>query len=88
MRYRNHGGEIDIIAVRHNLIAFIEVKARGSRESALQSVTPLKQHVLAKAAEAFIATHRKYHYHDLRFDVMVVTSFMKIYHLKDAWRME
>jgi len=87
MRYRNHGGEIDIVARSGRMVIFIEVKARGEKDAALYSVTPAKQRVLARAAEGFIATHAKYSHHDLRFDVMVVTSRVKIHHIKDAWRL-
>jgi len=88
LRYRNFQGEVDIIAARGKTLAFIEVKARQSKEDALYSVTPQKQYIIRQAAAGFIATHQKYTHHDLRFDVMVVTSPFKIYHLKDAWRFE
>ena len=88
MRHRNRGGEIDIIAARGKVVAFIEVKARGSSTSALESVTPDKRRRVARAAEAYIATHGIYAQHGLRFDVMVVTSPWRITHLKDAWRVE
>jgi len=88
MRYRNHSGEVDIIASKDKIIIFIEVKARSEKNAALYSVTPTKQKILSKAASGFIATHIKYADHGLRFDVMVVTSPLKIYHLKDAWRIQ
>jgi putative endonuclease len=86
LRYRNHAGEIDIIAAKGKLIIFTEVKARKSKEDALFSVTPAKQQILINSASGFIATNQKYAHHSLRFDMMVVTSPVKIYHLKDAWR--
>lgn len=86
MRYRNYSGEIDIIAVKKKMIIFIEVKARQDKDAALYSVTPAKQEIVSRAASIFIASHTKYTSHSLRFDVMVVTSLAKIYHLKDAWR--
>lgn len=88
MRHRNKMGEIDIIAARGRLLAFIEVKARASETDALESVTAEKQRRIARAAQAFVATHASHMQHDLRFDVMVVTSPWKISHLKNAWRAE
>ena len=38
-RYAAGGGEIDLIAVRGDTIAFVEVKARGSMEDALTAIT-------------------------------------------------
>ena len=84
-RHRNRGGEIDIVAVRGKLLAFIEVKARAEERDALESITADKRRRLARAAESFIASHGRYAQHGLRFDVMVVTSPWKIRHLKDAW---
>jgi len=86
LRHRSHAGEIDIIATRGWLLAFIEVKARVSKTDALESVTVDKRRRIAQAAQAYVATHARYQQHDLRFDVMVVTSPWKISHLKDAWR--
>ncbi len=85
-RMRNHKGEIDIVAVRGNVVAFIEVKARARKVDALLSVTPAKQQKLMEAASAFLASRKKYAHHGLRFDVMVVTSWWNIHHLQDAWR--
>ncbi len=85
-RYRNPQGEIDIIATRGKQVIFIEVKARTEQAAALFSVTPAKQRRILQAASGFIAAHTYYAHHGLRFDVMVVTSPWKIYHLKDAWR--
>jgi putative endonuclease len=87
LRYRNAFGEIDIIASSGNTIIFSEVKAREHQDAALYSVTQTKQRVITNAAQGFLATHPQYAHHDLRFDVMVVTSFMHIYHLKEAWRL-
>ena len=88
MRYRNYGGEIDIIAAKGKSIAFIEVKARADLAAALYSVSPVKQKVIARAAQSFLAHHQKYAHLNLRFDVMVLTSFFKIRHIQSAWRIE
>ncbi|HEU5046707.1 MAG TPA: YraN family protein [Rickettsiales bacterium] len=88
LRHRNRYGEIDIIAARRNLLVFTEVKARSAMETALYSVTPTKQQVIARAASAFIAAHEKYSHTDLRFDLMVVTSRFRIYHLENAWSIQ
>src|ERR1700736_3900815 len=42
-RFRTPYGEIDIVARRRNLLAFIEVKARASLDDAAYAVTPRKQ---------------------------------------------
>ncbi len=88
LRYRNHSGEIDIIATKGKILVFIEVKARAQKETALYSISPAKQQIISSAARGFIAVHAKFADLGLRFDVMVVTSPLKIHHLKNAWRPE
>ena len=85
LRYRNNFGEIDIIAKKAKIIIFIEVKARSDKESAIISVTKNKQERVLRTADSFIAKNIKYSHHDLRFDLMVVTSVINIYHYKNAW---
>ena len=56
-RYRTPVGEIDIIAQRGNLIAFIEVKARRTKTLAIESITPKQRHRIRRAAGAHVKDH-------------------------------
>ena len=49
------GGEIDIIAEKADIIAFVEVKTRehGSLTSAEEAVDPVKQRRIVQTAQAF-----------------------------------
>lgn len=49
------GGEIDIIAEKADIIAFVEVKTRtiGSMTSAEEAVDPVKQRHIVQTAQAF-----------------------------------
>ena len=49
------GGEIDIIAEKADIIAFVEVKTRehGSLTSAEEAVDPVKQRHIVQTAQAF-----------------------------------
>ena len=51
-RYRNHMGEIDIVACRGNTLVAVEVKARKSMEACEESITPLKQQRVARAVQS------------------------------------
>jgi putative endonuclease len=81
-------GEIDIIARRGATVAFIEVKARDTREKALEAVSAGQRYRLAKAAETFLGRHPDLATLSARFDVMVVTPWRWPCHLADAWRPE
>jgi len=56
-RYLGGGGEIDLIALRGDCVAFVEVKARRTLEAARGSITPDKQRRMRRAANAWLARH-------------------------------
>jgi len=78
-------GEIDIIARRGRIIAFIEVKARANRESALEAVTAAQRRRITRAADVYIARHVDAQNLDVRFDVMTLSGLLPV-HIADAWR--
>lgn len=85
-------GEIDIIAQRDDILAFVEVKTRAATmlEPPETAVTPAKQKKLITAALYYLQAHPA----DLqpRFDVVAITTVSKtafkvldIVHLTDAF---
>ncbi len=77
-------GEIDIVARKGRLLAFIEVKAR--RTASGDVLTPRQQKRIIRAAEAFLKTRPDLADLDLRFDLMLVGSWRYPRHLVEAWR--
>jgi putative endonuclease len=71
-RFRTPYGEIDIVAKRRNLLAFIEVKARATRDEAAYAVTPRQQQRIVEAAQAWLMTHPEHAEFELRFDAMLI----------------
>jgi putative endonuclease len=71
-RYKTRAGEIDLIAKKRKTVAFVEVKARKSRQAALEAVTPASQKRIVRAAKIFVAEHPKAGFFNLRFDVIVI----------------
>jgi len=84
--YRVPAGEIDIVARRGRLIAFVEGKARASLAGALDAVGNNQRRRIVRAAEHFMAHHANLHGCDLRFDVMAVRAGRWPTHVADAWR--
>ncbi len=85
-RYRSPYGEIDIVARRRGLIAFVEVKARRDPAVALAAVGARQKRRIRRAGEYFMGAHPALADLDLRFDVMVVSSWSLPRHVIDAWR--
>lgn len=66
-------GEIDIIAEEDDVLCFVEVKARTSRAygNPAESVTPRKQHQIAKVAAAYLSRNHP-EGRTCRFDIVTV----------------
>lgn len=84
-RYRAGGGEIDIIARRGATIAFVEVKARTSRDQALASITPRARRRIASAARSWCAGREDLGAATLRFDAILVLPWRLPEHVADAF---
>lgn len=79
-------GEVDIVARRGGVIAFIEVKARADRGAAAAAVAVRQQRRIVRGAEAFLARRPDLAGLAVRFDAMLVAPGRLPYHLNDAWR--
>ena len=71
-RFRTPHGEIDIVARKHQLIAFIEVKARATLDEAAYAVTPRQQARISNAAQGWLVAHPEHAEFDMRFDVVLI----------------
>jgi putative endonuclease len=71
-RFRTPHGEIDILAKRRKLLAFVEVKARASLDEAAFAVTPRQQARIIDAAQVWLVTHPEHAEFELRFDVILI----------------
>ncbi|MCI0436727.1 MAG: YraN family protein [Gemmatimonadetes bacterium] len=90
--YRSGHAEIDLVACRDEVIAFVEVKGRAGRQFGhpLDAITPAKRREIARAARQWIARHGKPSF-AYRFDAIAVTRQSagrhSIEHIRDAWRL-
>jgi putative endonuclease len=84
-RFRTPHGEIDLVAKKRNLIAFVEVKARASLDEAAYAVTPRQQARIVNAAQAWLVTHPEHAEFELRFDAMLIAPRRLPRHLLAAF---
>ncbi|MHC8508008.1 MAG: YraN family protein [Rhodospirillales bacterium] len=85
-RARTKAGEIDIIARRGGVLAFIEVKARATREAAAHALDPRQQDRIVRAAGLWRARRPWSAGFDVRFDVVWAGRRGLPRHVPDAWR--
>ncbi len=91
-RLRNAFGEIDLLAMKGDTLAIVEVKARRSFRDCLEAVTPMQQQRLIRAATSLMAYPGKFTGRivpgrtNIRFDLVMIVPWRFPRHLKDAWR--
>jgi putative endonuclease len=85
-RSRTPVGEIDLVAVRARIVAFVEVKARRRRDQGLWAVTPRQARRISQAARYWIAGHPGLAGYDCRFDIVIVSPYQMPLHVADVFQ--
>jgi len=85
--------EVDIIAGKDGVVAFVEVKCRRSLEygDPLEAITGAKREEISRVARAWLQGHRVPRGTIFRFDAISVIwpdgAPPRVFHLPDAWWM-
>jgi putative endonuclease len=85
-RVRTPMGEVDLIAKRGRLVAFVEVKFRAQVENAAVAVTPASWQRIARAADFWMARHPALADCGWRYDLIALAPGKLPKHIQDAWR--
>lgn len=72
--WRGGGGEIDLVAARGGVVAFVEVKSRNDPAALDDPVTAAQRLRLVRAASAFLAVRPELDRAWARFDVIAVDT--------------
>lgn len=83
-RARVPGGEVDIVARRRRVLAFIEVKARATDESAALSLDAWRLRRVVAAAERLAPRYQKPG-DDVRIDAIFIVPGRLPRHLPNIW---
>ena len=88
--FRSRGGEIDLIMLDGDCLAFVEVRSRRSSRfaSPANTVDARKQRKLVGTASMFIARHDRFAHYTMRFDVISIegTPRPSVRWIRDAFR--
>ena len=84
-RVRTPVGEVDLVARRGRTLAFVEVKARATREEADFSLDDYRLRRVAAAAEALAHRYARVG-DDVRIDALFIVPRRLPRHLPNVWR--
>jgi putative endonuclease len=83
-RVRNPRGEVDLIARRGRVVAFVEVKARMSEANLTTAIDAYRLRRVAAAAESLLPEYGK-GAQEMRIDVILVAPWAWPRHLVNVW---
>ena len=84
IRARTPVGEVDLVARRRGILAFVEVKARSSAETAALALDEWRLRRVARAAEALAARYARPG-DDIRIDAVFILPRRLPRHLANVW---
>lgn len=84
-RARTPVGEVDLVARRGKMLAFIEVKARASDDEAALALDDFRLRRVARAAEALAPRYERPG-DTTRIDAIFIVPGRWPRHMKDVWR--
>jgi putative endonuclease len=87
-RYAASGGEIDLIVVRGDTIAFVEVKARGLMDDALSAITARKRQRFSRAVRAWLSRNAWAEGKTWRADAVFIAPKRWPQHIVSAFELE
>ena len=87
-RFSAAGGEVDLIVVRGDTIAFVEVKARGAMDDALAANPAAKRRRFSRAVRAWLSRHPGAARKTWRADAVFVVPWRWPLHLEAAFEIE
>ena len=85
-RYKTPVGEIDLVALKGKRLAFIEVKARKSRDDAAWTLPTRQRRRIVRAAQYWLSSHPDFAGYDMAFDVVLAAPWRWPLHIAGAFR--
>ncbi|NIX75986.1 YraN family protein [Microvirga terricola] len=87
-RYAAAGGEIDLIVMRGDTIAFVEVKARRAMDDALSAITATKRQRFSRAVRSWLSRNQWAEGKTWRADALFIAPRRWPQHIISAFELE
>ena len=87
-RLRTRAGEIDLLALKKNVLAVVEVKQRATLEAALECVDAQQRERLRRAGRLLGAGRAAFRDMTIRLDLVALAPGRVPRHIPDAWKDE
>ncbi len=87
-RYAASGGEVDLIVIRGETIAFVEVKARGLMDDSLSAITAKKRQRFSRAARTWLSRNDWAANKTWRADAVFIAPRRWPQHIMSAFELE
>ncbi len=78
-------GEIDIVAIRGGLVAFVEVKRRADRALAAAAIAPRQQQRILRASQWFLLRRPELASYAIRYDAILIGRWAWPQHLRNVF---
>lgn len=85
LRHKTRWGEVDIIARRGDLVVLVEVKARASRQLAVDAVSFESQRRIRAAGDVWLSRQADAARLSIRCDIMAIVPRRWPLHIQDAF---
>jgi len=85
--FRSRRGEIDIVALRENILSFVEVKSanRITKRDLEHVIGVRKRNSIIETSKLFLVINRKYKQYHIRYDVMLIQENACLRHIEGAF---
>ena len=78
-------GEVDLVARRFGVLAFVEIKYRPSPDQAAAAISTNQKRRIIRAAKAYLAGHPELAGSTVRFDAIFMAPWSRPHHVQAAW---
>jgi len=79
-------GELDIVAIHHHTLIFVEVKTRRTQNQDLDIITHRQKYRILAASRAFLLRFPHLRSIPHRFDVMILKAPFRLHHIPHVWQ--